>query len=244
MLKNKTALVTGASRGIGKAIALGLAKEGANVVVNYSNSGKKAEDVVNEIKKLNSKSIALKADVSNFDEVKRMIDSTKKIFKKVDILVNNAGIIRDRTLKKMSIEEWNRVININLSGVFNVTKLVLPLMDVGGRIINISSVVGQNGNFGQCNYSASKAGIIGFSKSLAKELGKKKITVNVIAPGYIKTDITKDIPFFKKKILKYIIPLREEGVPEDIANVAVFLASEKARYMTGSVVNVDGGLSF
>ena len=244
MLKNKTALVTGASRGIGKAIALGLAKEGANVVVNYSNSGKKAEDVVNEIKKLNSKSIALKADVSNFDEVKRMIESTKKIFKKVDILVNNAGIIRDRTLKKMSIEEWNRVININLSGVFNVTKLVLPLMDVGGRIINISSVVGQNGNFGQCNYSASKAGIIGFSKSLAKELGKKKITVNVIAPGYIKTDITKDIPFFKKKILKYIIPLREEGVPEDIANVAVFLASEKARYMTGSVVNVDGGLSF
>ena len=244
MLKNKTALVTGASRGIGKAIALGLAKEGANVVVNYSNSGKKAEDVVNEIKKLNSKSIALKADVSNFDEVKRMIESTKKIFKKVDILVNNAGIIRDRTLKKMSIEEWNRVININLNGVFNVTKLVLPLMDVGGRIINISSVVGQNGNFGQCNYSASKAGIIGFSKSLAKELGKKKITVNVIAPGYIKTDITKDIPFFKKKILKYIIPLREEGVPEDIANVAVFLASEKARYMTGSVVNVDGGLSF
>lgn len=244
MLKNKTALVTGTSRGIGKAIALGLAKEGANVVVNYSNSGKKAEDVVNKIKKLNSKSIALKADVSNFDEVKRMIESTKKIFKKVDILVNNAGIVRDRTLKKMSIEEWNRVININLSGVFNVTKLVLPLMDVGGRIINISSVVGQNGNFGQCNYSASKAGIIGFSKSLAKELGKKKITVNVISPGYIKTDITKDIPFFKKKILKYIIPLREEGVPEDIANVAVFLASEKARYMTGSVVNVDGGLSF
>ena len=244
MLKGKVALVTGASRGIGKAIALALATEGADVVVNYTSNEKKAVEVIDKIKKLNSKAIALKADVSNFEEVRRMSDTVKKNFGKVDILVNNAGIVRDRSLKKMSIEEWDKVIGVNLSGVFNVTKLILPLMGKGGRIINISSVVGQNGNFGQCNYAASKAGIIGFSKSLAKELGKKKITVNVIAPGYIKTDITKDLPFFKRRILKYIIPLKEEGYPEDIADVAVFIASEKSRYMTGSVVNVDGGLSF
>jgi len=237
MLKGKVALVTGASRGIGKAIALALATEGADVVVNYASNEKKAVEVVDKIKKL-------KADVSNFEEVRRMVDAAKKVFGKIDILVNNAGIVRDRSLKKMSIEEWDEVIATNLTGIFNVTKLTLPLIGEGGRIINISSVVGQNGNFGQSNYAASKAGIIGFSKSLAKELGKKKITVNVVAPGYIKTDITKDIPFFKRKILRYIIPLKEEGNPEDIADVTVFLASEKSRYMTGSVVNVDGGLSF
>jgi len=244
MLKGKVALVTGASRGIGKAIALALAKEGADVIVNYASNEKKAGEVVDKIKKMNSKAIALKADVSNYEEVRRMVDTTKKVFSKVDILVNNAGIVRDRSLKKMSVEEWDTVIATNLTGIFNVTRLTLPLIGKGGRIINISSVIGQNGNFGQCNYAASKAGIIGFSKSLAKELGKNKITVNVVAPGFIKTDITKDIPFFKRKILKYIIPLKEEGNPEDIADVTVFLASEKSRYMTGSVVNVDGGLSF
>ena len=244
MLKGKVALVTGASRGIGNATAIALAKEGADVIINYANNSSKADELVDKIKKFGANAVALKADVSDYNEVGAMVDIINKTFKKVDILVNNAGIIRDRTLKNMTLEEWNSVVNTNLTGVYNVTKQVLPLMGSGGRIINISSIVGQNGNFGQCNYAATKAGIIGFSKSLAKELGKKKITVNVIAPGFIKTDITKDMPFFKKKILNYMIPLKEEGNPVDIANVVVFLASEKSRYMTGSVVNVDGGLGF
>tara|TARA_Y100000310_G_scaffold344679_1_gene458746 strand:+ start:3848 stop:4582 length:735 start_codon:yes stop_codon:yes gene_type:complete len=244
MLKGKTALVTGASRGIGNAIALALAKEGANVIINYSSNSKKAEELAGKINKLGSKAITLKADVSDFDEVGRMVDDIKKVFNKVDILVNNAGIVRDRTLNNMTIDEWNSVINTNLNGIFNVTKQVLPLIGNGGRIINISSIIAQYGNFGQCNYAAAKAGIIGFTKSLAKELGKKGVTVNAVAPGFVKTDITKDIPFFKRKILKYMIPLKDEGQPEDIANAVVFLASEKSRYITGSVINVDGGLAF
>ena len=244
MLKGKVALITGASRGIGSAIALALAKEGANIIVNYATNSKKAEDLVEKIKGLGRDAIAVKADVSNYEEVGSMMEEAKKTFKKIDILVNNAGIVRDRTLKNMTPEEWNDVININLTSVFNVTKQALPLIGQGGRIINISSIIGQYGNFGQTNYAAAKAGIIGFTKSMAKELGKKKITVNAIAPGFIKTDITKDIPFFKKKVLNYLIPLKEEGNPEDIAEVVVFLASDKSRYITGSVVNVDGGLAF
>ncbi|MBI2651180.1 beta-ketoacyl-ACP reductase [Candidatus Woesearchaeota archaeon] len=243
MLKEKIALVTGASRGIGRATALSLAKEGANVVVNYSNNAKKAEEVVKDIERIGSKAIALKADISNFNEVKAMVDTIKKSLKRVDILVNNAGINMDRTLKNMSLDEWSKVINTNLNGIFNVTKLVLPLMPEGSRIINMSSIVGQYGNFGQCNYAASKAGIIGFTKSLAKELGKKRITVNAIAPGFVKTDITKNVPFFRKKIISYMIPLKEAAMPEYISDVVVFLASEKSRYITGSVINVDGGLS-
>ena len=244
MLKNKIALITGASRGIGKAIAIEFAKNNAKVIINYYYNKDEAEDVVEKIKKHGVESMAVKADVANFDEVKQMADEIQKKFGKVDILVNNAGIVKDRTLKNMSLDEWNAVINTNLNAVFYVTKLILPLMGEGGRIINISSIVGQYGNFGQCNYAAAKAGIIGFTKSLAKELGKKKITVNAIAPGFVKTSITKDIPFFKRKLVNYMIPLKEEAEPEDIANVAVFLASEKSRYMTGSVVNVDGGLTF
>ncbi len=244
MLKGKTALVTGASRGIGKAIALEFAKNNANVIINYNKNKQEADKVAEEVKKLGVKGMALKADISNFDEVKNMVNEVESKFKKVDILVNNAGIVRDRTLKNMAVDDWHAVINTNLNGVFYVTKLVLPLMKEGSRIINISSIIGQYGNFGQSNYAAAKAGIIGLSKTLAKELGKKKITVNVIAPGFVKTDITKDIPFFKKKIIRYMTPLNEEGNPEDIANVAVFLASEKSRYITGSVINVDGGLAF
>lgn len=243
MLKGKIALVTGASRGIGNAIALALAKEGADIIVNYASNSRKAEELVEKVKGLGQEGITVKADVSNYEEVGKMMEETEKAFKKIDILVNNAGIVRDRTLKNMSQEEWNEVISTNLTSVFNVTKQALPLMGQGGRIINISSIIGQYGNFGQTNYAAAKAGIIGFTKSLAKELGKKKITVNAIAPGFIKTDITKDIPFFKKKVLNYLIPLKEEGSPEDIAEVVVFLASEKAKYITGSVINVDGGLA-
>jgi len=244
MLQGKTAFVTGASRGIGKAIAIALAKEGADVIINFANSSQKAAEVIEKIKKLGSRSIALKADISNFNEVTRMTDIIREKFKTIDILVNNAGIIRDRTLKNMSLEEWHAVINTNLNGTFYVTKLILPFMKENGRIISIASIVGQYGNFGQSNYAASKAGIIGLSKSLAKELGKKKITVNVIAPGFVKTDIIKNMPFLKKKIVNYMTSLKEQGNPDDIANAVVFLASERARYVTGTVLNVDGGLAF
>src|SRR3989338_5021915 len=191
MLKGKVALVTGASRGIGNSIAIALAKEGASIIVNYASNSKKAEELVEKIKALGQDAISVKADVSDYEEVGKMMGEAKKAFKKIDILVNNAGIVRDRTLKNMAQEEWNEVININLTSAFNVTKQALPLIDQGGRIINISSIIGQYGNFGQTNYAAAKAGIIGFTKSLAKELGKKKITVNAIAPGFIKTDIIK-----------------------------------------------------
>ncbi len=244
MLKGKIALITGASRGIGESIAIEFAKNNADVIINYYNDLEEAERVVNKVKKYGVKSVAVKADVSNIEEVKQMADTVQKNFGKVDILVNNAGIVKDKTLKNMTMEEWHAVINTNLNGVFYVTKAILPLMRTGGRIISISSIVGQYGNFGQCNYAASKAGIIGFTKSLAKELGKRKITVNAIAPGFVKTSITKDMPFFRKKIINYMTPLKEEAEPEDIANVITFLASDKARYITGAVINIDGGLAF
>lgn len=244
MLKGKTALITGASRGIGRAIATEFAKNHANVIVNYYNDLEEAQGVVDSLKKYGVESIAVKADVSKFDEVTRMSELIQQKFKKVDILVNNAGIVRDRTLKNMTLEEWYAVINTNLNSVFYVTKSILPLIGEGGRIISISSIVGQYGNFGQCNYAAAKAGIIGFTKSLAKELGKKKITVNAIAPGFVKTSITKDIPFVRKKIIDYMTPLKGEAEPEDIADVITFLASDKSRYITGAVINVDGGLAF
>ncbi len=244
MIKNKTALITGASTGIGKATAIELAKNKVDVVINYYGNDKEAEEVVANVKKHGVESIAVKADVSNYNEVTQMVNTIQKKFGKVDILVNNAGIVKDRTLKKMTVQEWQAVINTNLNGVFYVTKSILPLMCEGGRIISLSSIIGQYGNFGQCNYAAAKAGIVGFTKSLAKELGKKKITVNAIAPGFVKTRITKDMPFFRKKIINYMTPLKEEAEPEDIANVIAFLASDKARYITGTVINVDGGLAF
>lgn len=244
MSKGKIALITGASTGIGKATAIEFAKNNVNVIINYYFNREEAEKVVEEAKKYGVESIAVKANVTNFDEVKQMANTVQKKFGRVDILVNNAGIVKDRTLKNMTPDEWHAVINTNLNGVFYVTKLILPLMDEGGRIISISSIVGQYGNFGQCNYAAAKAGILGFTKSLAKELGKKKITVNAIAPGFVKTSITKDIPLLRRKIMNYMTPLKEAAEPEDIANVIVFLASDKARYITGSVINVDGGLAF
>ncbi|MCH8003525.1 MAG: beta-ketoacyl-ACP reductase [Nanoarchaeota archaeon] len=244
MLKNKIALITGASRGIGEAIAIEFAKNNADVIINYYNDQEEAQKVVDKVKKYGVESMAVKADVSNFNEVKQMVEEIQKKFKRVDILVNNAGIVKDRTLKNITLEEWHAVINTNLNGVFYVTKVVLPLIGEGGRIINISSIVGQYGNFGQCNYAAAKAGIIGFTKSLAKELGKKKITVNAIAPGFVKTGITKNIPFLRKKIINYMTPLKEGAEPKDIANLVTFLASEKSRYITGSVINIDGGLAF
>ena len=243
MLSNKTALVTGASRGIGKAIAIELAKNGADVIVNYSKDEKGALDVVEEIRKIGSKGLAIKADVSDFNSVTNMFNIVKERFGNLDILVNNAGITMDRTLKKMSEEEWNNVIEINLNSIYNTTKNALPLLERNSHIINISSIVGIYGNFGQTNYAASKAGIIGFTKSLAKELGKHGITVNAIAPGFIESDMTNKIPFIRKKIIEWLIPLKRTGLPEEVAYAVAFLASGDSSYITGQVISVNGGLS-
>ena len=244
MLSGKISLVTGASRGIGKAIAVELAKQGADVVINYSKDEKGALEAVDEIKKIGRRSIAVKADVSSFDDVSRMFEIIKKEFGCIDILINNAGIIMDKTLQNMETNEWDSVIKTNLNGVFNATRNAVNLIRKEGRIINISSIVGLSGNFGQSNYAASKAGIIGFTKSIAKELGKFNITVNAIAPGFIETEILKSIPPAKKKEYLNSIPLGRMGAPEDIANAVAFLASDKASYITGEVICIDGGLSF
>ena len=241
-MSGKIALVTGASRGIGRAIAIELANQGADVVVNFHRNEQEALEVVKEIKNIGRDCIALQADVSSFDEVAKMFEIVKKKFGGINILVNNAGITMDRTLRKMSQEEWDKVIDVNLNSIYNVTKNALPLLQKNSRIINISSVVGMYGNFGQTNYAASKAGIIGFTKSLAKELGKNGITVNAIAPGFIETEILKSIPSAKKKEFLDLIPLGRIGLPEDVANLAVFLASDRASYITGEVICIDGGL--
>ena len=243
-MTNKTALVTGASKGIGRAIAMELAKNGMNIIVNYNKDEKEAVDVVESVKKLGVESIAVKADISNFDECAAMMEAIKKKFGSLDVLVNNAGALSDKTLKNMTKEQWDFVIRINLDGAFNVTKNALPLLKDGSRIINISSIVGISGNFGQTNYAASKAGIIGFTKSLAKELGKRKITVNAVAPGFIDTQMTKTVPFIRRKIIMAMIPLGRAGLPDDISPLVAFLASEKAGYITGEVICVDGGFSF
>ena len=243
MLSGKTALVTGASRGIGKAIAVEFAKQGADVIVNYSKDEKGALEVADEIKKLGRKCISVKADVSDFEDVAKMFEIVKKEFGNLDILVNNAGITMDRTLKKMNKDMWEKVIDVNLNSVYNVTKNALPLMQKNSRVINISSIVGISGNFGQTNYAASKAGIIGFTKSLAKELGRNNINVNAIAPGFIESELTNKIPFIRKKIIQWMIPLKRTGLPEEVAYAAVFLASGNSSYITGYVLNVNGGLS-
>ncbi len=244
MLKGKTALVTGASKGIGKAIAIALAKEGCNIVFNYVGNEELAKNSCKEIEKLNVEVISAKADVSKVEEVNNLIKTIKDNFHTLDIVVNNAGISKDRSLKNMTQEEWQKVIDVNLTGIFNISKAVLEILNENGRIINISSIIGLCGNFGQTNYAASKAGVIGFTKSLAKELAKKKITVNAIAPGFIKTEMTDKIPFIKRKIIERMIPLRDLGMPEDVANAVVFLASPRSGYITGEVLHVTGGLNF
>lgn len=245
MLKGKNALITGSARGIGKLIALAMAKEGANILINDIESMKSdAEKTVEEIKALGVKSDFFAGDVSNFENIKGMVGKIKEKYEKIDVLVNNAGIAKDRTLKKMVPEEWNPVININLTGMYNVTHNVMQLIPEGGRIINLSSIVGIGGNFGQCNYAASKGGVIGFTKSLSKELGKTGITVNAIAPGFIESPMTDKIPLLQKEAMLQLIPMQKFGKPEDVANLAVFLASEKSGYITGEVIRIDGGLTF
>jgi 3-oxoacyl-[acyl-carrier protein] reductase len=244
MLENKVALVTGASRGIGRAIALDLAKNGASVAVNYAGSEAKANEVVDEIKANGGNAFAIKADVSNGDEVQQMIKEVISQFGKLDILVNNAGITRDNLLMRMKDTEWDDVINTNLKGVFLCTKGVTRQMmkQRSGRIINIASVVGVSGNAGQANYVAAKAGVIGLTKTTAKELASRNITVNAVAPGFITTDMTDELPEDVKTEMLKQIPLAKLGEPSDVANIVTFLASEKSKYITGQTVHVNGGM--
>lgn len=246
MLKGKTAVVTGASRGIGKAIALKLAKQGANVVVNYVHSEQEGTKLVQEITDLGVRALAVKADVSVFNEAAHLISRAKEEFGSVDILVNNAGITRDGLIMRMSEEDFNRVLQVNLNGVFNCTRHAVPLMvkQRSGRIINITSVVGILGNAGQVNYAAAKAGIIGLTKSVAKEVGSRNITVNAVAPGFIETDMTAGLSDKTKETYTESIALKRLGKPENVADVVIFLASDTGEYITGQVICVDGGMAF
>lgn len=245
MLTNKNALVTGASRGIGRAIAIEMAKMGAFVIVNYNGSKERAEETVSEIKKNGGDAAAVCCNVSDDAACKEMIDALVKEYGHIDILVNNAGITRDNLLMKMSEEDFEQVLNTNLKGTFHTIKHLSRqfLKQRSGRIINISSVSGIIGNAGQANYSASKAGVIGLTKSVARELASRGITANAIAPGLVATDMTDSLSDSIKEGMLEQIPLRRIGAPEDIAKTAVFLASDAAAYITGQVIAVDGGMS-
>lgn len=244
MLKGKTAIVTGAAKGIGRAIALKLASNGANIVLNYRSSEKQAIEVEEEIKKFGVQVLRVKGDISNLSDVENLVKQAKEKFDKIDIIVNNAGITKDTLLLRMSEQDFDSVINTNLKGVFNCLKTIVPVMvkQKSGKIINLSSVVGLVGNAGQVNYAASKAGVIGMTKSLAKEVGSRGITVNAVAPGFIETDMTEVLGDKFKDESKKAIPLKRLGKPEDVANVVYFLASDLADYVTGQVINVDGGM--
>ncbi len=243
-LEGKVAVVTGASRGIGRSIALKLADEGAKVVVNYSGSQAKAEEVVATIQENGGEAIAVQASVSKTEEVSALMDAVVKTFGSLDILVNNAGITRDNLLMRMKEDEWDDVLNTNLKGVFLCTKAVTRQMmkQRAGRIINISSIVGVAGNPGQANYVAAKAGVIGLTKTTAKELASRNILVNAVAPGFIETEMTEQLPEDIKQGMLSQIPLAKLGQPEDIAKAVAFLASEDANYMTGQTLHIDGGM--
>ena len=241
---NKVAFITGATRGIGRQIAITLAKEGFDIAINYR---KENEDLIETQKMVEDqmvKCFTVQGDVSSFEDSERMVKDIIEEFNHIDILVNNAGITKDMLLMRMKKEDFEDVINVNLVGTFNVTKNVIPYMikQRSGRIINISSVVGVSGNAGQTNYSASKAGIIGFTKSLAKEVASRNILVNAVAPGFIETQMTDVLKQEVKEEIAKNIPLRRMGTPEDVANVVKFLAGEQSAYITGQVINVDGGM--
>lgn len=245
MLEGKIALVTGASRGIGRAIAEELASQGAYVIINYSGNEQAAGEVLNTITKMGKRASLYRCNVGNYEEVKEMIDTIVKEHKTIDIIVNNAGITRDNLLLKMSEQEFDDVITTNLKGAFNTIKHASRYMlkQRSGKIINISSVSGIIGNAGQTNYSAAKAGIIGMTKAVAKELASRNITVNAVAPGFIQTDMTEALPDAMKEKVSDSIPLKKMGQPEDIAKMVLFLASSQGDYVTGQVFKVDGGIA-
>ena len=242
-LQGKVALVTGGAQGIGKAIALLLAQKGAEIVVSDINL-EKAEETAREIEILGRKAMAVRADVAFLEEVEKMVQLAMERFGRMDILVNNAGIARDKLLLRMSEEDWDQVLNINLKGTFNCTKTVIRHMakQRSGKIVNIASVVGEMGNAGQANYSASKAGVIGFTKTVAREFASRGINVNAIAPGYIVTPMTEVLPEKAKEELKQMIPMQRLGQPEDVAQAVLFLVSAASSYITGQVLNVNGGI--
>ncbi|KHE70979.1 3-oxoacyl-[acyl-carrier-protein] reductase [Halobacillus sp. BBL2006] len=244
MLQDQVALVTGASRGIGRAIALELASKGAKVAVNYAGSEDKAESVVQEIKENGGVAIKIQANVASEDDVKRMVKTVVDEFGRLDILVNNAGITKDNLLMRMKVEEFDSVIDTNLKGVFLCTKGVTRQMmkQKYGRIINVASIVGVSGNPGQANYVAAKAGVIGLTKSNAKELASRNIQVNAVAPGYIATDMTEALTEEQREQMMALIPLKRLGEGQDVARVVRFLASEDSAYMTGQTLHVDGGM--
>ncbi|WP_205135927.1 3-oxoacyl-[acyl-carrier-protein] reductase [Virgibacillus halotolerans] len=244
MLQGKNALVTGASRGIGRAIAIELARQGANVAVNYAGSEARAEAVVQEIEQMGLKSFKVQADVANESDVKEMVKAVTSKFGSLDILVNNAGVTKDNLLMRMKEAEFDQVINTNLKGVFVCTKAVTRQMmkQKSGKIINVASVVGVTGNPGQANYAAAKAGVIGLTKTTAKELASRNIYVNAVAPGFISTDMTDQLTEEQRAGMLAMIPLAKLGTPQEVANVVRFLASDDASYITGQTIHIDGGM--
>ena len=244
LLEGKVALVTGGSRGIGRAIALKLAGEGAAVAINYAGNAKAAEEVKASIEAAGGKAMVVQADVSSAEAVDAMVEAVVNELGGIDILVNNAGITRDGLLMRMKEADWDAVINTNLKGVFYCTKAVSKLMmkKRSGRIVNMASVVGLTGNAGQANYAAAKSGVIGFSKSMAKELASRGITVNMVAPGYIETDMTAVLSDKVREAMISTVPLARAGQAEDVAGAVLFLVSDLASYITGQVINVDGGM--
>ncbi len=244
-LEGKNAIVTGGARGIGRAICLALAKAGANVATCYARSSEACEETIKQVEACGVKGMCVKADVSNFEEIKAMVETVKKEFGTVDILVNNAGITKDNLIMGISEDDFDAVIDTNLKGAFLATKAVSRIMmkQRAGRIINISSIVGVRGNAGQTNYAASKAGLIGLTKSVAKELGSRGITCNAVAPGFIETDMTAGLPEEVKEATLASIPMKKLGQAEDVANLVAFLAGDEAAYITGQVICVDGGMA-
>ncbi len=245
LLEGKTAIVTGAARGIGKSIALAYAKNGCNVAFTDLVINDAAKDTEKELTALGVKAKAYASDASNYEDTQNVVNQIVADFGRVDILVNNAGITKDGALKRMTEDQWDAVINVNLKSVFNFTKAIQPVMwkQAGGSVINMSSVVGVSGNANQCNYSASKAGIIGFTKSAAKEMGTRGIRHNAIAPGFIITEMTGVLPENIKKEWEAKIPLKRGGTPEDVANICIFLGSDLSSYVTGQTIHVCGGMN-
>ena len=245
LLENKVALITGAGRGIGKAIAMRFASEGCNIAFTDIALNDFVLETEKELQAMGIQAKAYASNAANFAETQQVVEEIVKDFGRIDILVNNAGITKDTALKRMTEEQWDAVINVNLKSVFNFTKAVQPVMwrQGGGSVINMSSVVGVSGNANQCNYSASKAGIIGFTKSAAKEMGVRNIRHNAIAPGFIITAMTNALPEDVRKAWEQQIPLRRGGTPEDVANVALFLASDLSAYVTGQVIHCCGGMN-